>query len=131
MSRYVLASLAAACLVCPSCSFYSHLNGGSAATRISNWLSIPASASSPSSSISTLWASKGFAPEGLPKDSGDKVSSGKNSNDYSLSPPDRVDMEKLAILLANIAESLDTAPEKAMTVASTEMGWLYSKNVPA
>jgi hypothetical protein len=103
MSRFVFASLAAACLVCPSCSFNSHLNGGGAAMRTSGWLSIPASSfySSSSSSSYNLWGSKGFAPEGLPKDSGDKASSdSKNSNDSnSLSAPDFADMREQFITI--------------------------------
>lgn len=40
------------------------------------------------------------------------------------------DMEVLAMLLANITEVLDVAPEKAMTLVSKDMGWLFARDVP-
>lgn len=40
------------------------------------------------------------------------------------------DMKQVAFILANITEFLDVQPEKALTVASKHMGWLYARNVP-
>ena len=44
--------------------------------------------------------------------------------------PNQEDMQRLAFILANMTDHLDSAPEIALTIASQEMGWLYSKDVP-
>ena len=71
-----------------------------------------------------------------------KTRAGRTSHKIAASPdpmaspashriaPVREDMEKLAIMLANITEYLDTQPEKAMTIASKDMAWLYQRDVP-
>jgi hypothetical protein len=48
----------------------------------------------------------------------------------SLLEPTFHDMKELAYILANITEHLDTNPEKAMSVVSQRMGWLYNHNIP-
>lgn len=69
--------------------------------------------------------------------SGDSRNSRRNLNDLATEPhdeklvaPNREDMHHLAYLLANMTDHLDTAPEVALTIASQEMGWLFSKDVP-
>jgi hypothetical protein len=48
----------------------------------------------------------------------------------TLKEPVFEDMEYLAIMLANITEVMDIAPEQALTIVSRDMGWLYSRDVP-
>jgi hypothetical protein len=40
------------------------------------------------------------------------------------------DMKVLATILANVTDNLDSQPDVAFTIASQNMGWLYSRNVP-
>lgn len=47
-----------------------------------------------------------------------------------LLPPTFDDMKKMAFLLANVSDSLDTNPEVALSLASQNMGWLFARNVP-
>lgn len=58
---------------------------------------------------------------------------GKNvellNNDGKI-PPTFEDMKYLAFILTNITETLGTQPEVALSIASKELGWLYSRNVP-
>ena len=44
-------------------------------------------------------------------------------------PTTAEDMQRLAFILANISDHIDTKPEVALSIASVEMGWLYSRNV--
>lgn len=48
----------------------------------------------------------------------------------SIVPVNEADMKYVAYLLANLTEHLDTSPEKALTLASQNMGWLYSRDIP-
>ena len=48
----------------------------------------------------------------------------------ALVPPNHEDMQRFAYILANMTDHLDAQPEVALTIASQEMGWLYSKDVP-
>jgi hypothetical protein len=43
---------------------------------------------------------------------------------------DNTDTLKMAFILANITDHLQTQPEVALSIASQELGWLYSVNVP-
>lgn len=45
-------------------------------------------------------------------------------------PPTYDDMKYLAFILTNLTETLKTQPEVALSIASKELGWLYSRNVP-
>lgn len=40
------------------------------------------------------------------------------------------DIQKLAFILANVTDHLESAPAVALSILSQEMGWLYSRNVP-
>jgi hypothetical protein len=40
------------------------------------------------------------------------------------------DMKKVAFILANVSDSLDTNPEIALTVCSQNMGWLFARDLP-
>lgn len=40
------------------------------------------------------------------------------------------DIQKLAFILANVTDHLESAPAIALSILSQEMGWLYSRNVP-
>ena len=44
--------------------------------------------------------------------------------------PNKVDMKQMAFVLRNITEFLDAEPEKALSVASQNMGWCFQRNVP-
>lgn len=39
------------------------------------------------------------------------------------------DMERFAFILSNISNHIDIRPEVAISIASQEMGWLYSRNI--
>jgi len=41
-----------------------------------------------------------------------------------------VDIQKLAFILANVTDHLESSPAVALSILSQEMGWLYSRNVP-
>jgi hypothetical protein len=43
---------------------------------------------------------------------------------------ENTDTLKMAFILANITDHLQTQPEVALSIASQELGWLYSVNVP-
>jgi hypothetical protein len=45
-------------------------------------------------------------------------------------PPSYEDMQHLAMVLANMTDSLDSAPDVAMSIVSQQLGWLYARNVP-
>lgn len=45
-------------------------------------------------------------------------------------PPNFDDMKRLAYILANVTDHLDASPDIALSIASQEMGWLYSRDVP-
>jgi hypothetical protein len=40
------------------------------------------------------------------------------------------EMKKVAFILANVSDSLDTNPEIALTVCSQNMGWLFARDLP-
>ena len=44
--------------------------------------------------------------------------------------PNKVDMKQMAIVLSNITEFLDVEPEKALSVASQNIGWCFQRNIP-
>lgn len=44
--------------------------------------------------------------------------------------PNLEDMKTFAIVLANVTDALDAAPENALTIISKEMGWLYARDIP-
>jgi len=53
-------------------------------------------------------------------------------NNWSLDQADstEADIQKLAFILANVTDHLESAPAIALSILSQEMGWLYSRNVP-
>jgi len=58
----------------------------------------------------------------------DKLSYFKDNN--NIPAPNLSDMKYFALTLANITDSLETAPEKALTIVSSEIKWLLSHNIP-
>jgi hypothetical protein len=40
------------------------------------------------------------------------------------------DMKEMGIILADISDCLEKEPEKAISIASQKMGWLYARNLP-
>jgi hypothetical protein len=40
------------------------------------------------------------------------------------------DMKEMGVILADITDCLETQPEKAISIASQKMGWLYARNLP-
>ena len=47
-----------------------------------------------------------------------------------LMAPNLDDMKRMAFLLANVSDVLDTNPEVALSLASQNMGWLFARDVP-
>ena len=45
-------------------------------------------------------------------------------------PPTLEDMKQMAFIFANISAVLDSSPEKALSIASKEMGWLFARDLP-
>lgn len=41
------------------------------------------------------------------------------------------DMKRMAFILANVSDALDTNPEVALSIGSQNMGWLFARDVPA
>jgi hypothetical protein len=48
----------------------------------------------------------------------------------ALLPPTREDMKQFGYILANVTDNIDSSPEIALSIASKNMGWLYTRNVP-
>lgn len=47
-----------------------------------------------------------------------------------LKPPNFDDMRHLAFVLANVTDCLQHAPEDAITIASKQLGWFFTRDIP-
>jgi len=54
----------------------------------------------------------------------------QQSRDEATLLPNYEDMQHMAMILANMTDSLDSSPDVAMSIVSQQLGWLYSRDVP-